>query len=75
MTGLRTQPLTEAVLATGADFLFVVNKDGHKTLYEYVDGAPLDERTIVERKPGKRSLTYRYRWIEAAPMRDGMDAL
>jgi hypothetical protein len=41
----------------------------------YLDGAPLDERTIVERKPGKRSLTYRYRWIEAAPMRDGMDAL
>lgn len=69
------QPLAEAVLATGADFLFVVKKDGHKTLYEYVDGAPLDQRTVTERRPGKRSLTYRYRWIEGVPLRDGKDAL
>jgi hypothetical protein len=69
------QPLAEAVLTTGADFLFVCKKDGHKTLYEYVDGAPLDERTVVERRPGKRSLTYRYRWIEGVPLRDGKDAL
>ena len=69
------QPLAEAVLATGADFLFVCKRDGHKTLYEYVDGAPLDERTVTERKPGKRSLTYRYRWSEAVPLRDGKDPL
>ena len=69
------QPLAEAVLETGADFLFVCKKDGHKTLYEYVDGAPLDELTVVERRPGKRSLTYRYRWIEGVPLRDGKDAL
>jgi hypothetical protein len=69
------QPLAEAVLGTGADFLFVCKKDGHKTLYEYVKGAPLDERTVIERRPGKRSLTYRYRWIEAVPLRDGKDAL
>jgi len=69
------QSLAESVLATGADFLFVCKRDGHKTLYEYVDGAGLDERTVVERRPGKRSLTYRYRWIEAVPLRDGKDAL
>jgi hypothetical protein len=69
------QPLAEAVLATGADFLFVCKKDGHKTLYEFVEGAPLDERTVIERRPGKRSLTYRYRWVEAVPLRDGKDAL
>jgi hypothetical protein len=69
------QPLAEAVLATGADFLFVCKKDGHKTLYEFIEGAPLDQRTVSERKPGGRSLTYRYRWIEAVPLRDGMDAL
>jgi hypothetical protein len=33
------QSLAEAVLATGAEFLFVCKRDGHKTLYEYVDGA------------------------------------
>jgi hypothetical protein len=69
------QPLAEAVLATGADFLFVCKRDGHKTLYEYVDGAGLEERAVIERRPGKRSLTYRYRWIEAVPLRDGKDAL
>lgn len=69
------QPLAEAVLATGADFLFVAKKDGHKTLYEFIEGAPLDERTVIERKLGKRSLSYRYRWIEAVPLRDGKDAL
>jgi hypothetical protein len=38
-------------------------------------GAPLDQHTVSERKPGKRTLTYRYRWIEAVPLRDGKDAL
>jgi hypothetical protein len=69
------QPLAEAVLATGADFLFVCKRDSHKTLYEFIAGASLDERTVLERKPGKRSLTYRYRWIEAVALRDGKDAL
>jgi len=40
-----------------------------------VDGASLDERTVAERRAGKRSLTYRYRWIEGVPLRDGKDAL
>jgi hypothetical protein len=69
------QPLAEAVLGSGADFLFVCKKDGHKTLYEFVEGASLDERTVTERRPGKHSLTYRYRWIEGVPLRDGKDAL
>jgi hypothetical protein len=69
------QPLAEAVLATGADFLFVCKKDGNKAMYEFIEGALLDQRTVTERKPGKRSLTYRYRWIEAVPLRDGKDAL
>lgn len=56
-------------------FLFVCKKDGHKTLYEFIEGAPLDECMVIERKPGKRSLTYRYRWIEAVPLRDGKHAL
>jgi len=69
------QPLAETMLATGADFLFVCKRDSHKTLYEYVDGAPLDKHEVTERKPGNRSLTYRYRWIEGVPLRDGKDAL
>jgi hypothetical protein len=40
-----------------------------------VEGAPLNERAVTERRPGKRSLTYRYRWIEGVPLRDGKDAM
>jgi hypothetical protein len=69
------QPLAEAVLATGADFLFVCKQDNHKTLYEFLHGAALEQRTETERKPGRRSLTYRYRWLNDVPLRDGKDAL
>jgi len=62
------QPLAEAVLASGADFLFVCKKDGHKTLYEFIEGVALDQHTVSERKPGKRTLTDRYRSIEADPL-------
>ncbi|MHB1698881.1 MAG: hypothetical protein ACYCSN_01900 [Acidobacteriaceae bacterium] len=60
---------------TGADFLFVCKRDSRKTLYEFLQGAPLGERSVNERGPGNRSLADRCRWIEAAPLRDGKDAL
>jgi hypothetical protein len=69
------QPLAEAVLAKGADFIFVCKPDGHKTLYEYLKGVELEEFTTTVRKPGKHTLTYRYRWINGVPLRDGKDAL
>lgn len=69
------QPLAAAVLATGADFLLVCKKDSHKTLYEFLQGATLAERMAVERRPGNQSRTYRYRWIEGVPLRDGEDAI
>lgn len=69
------QPLAEAVLQTGADFLFVCKPDGHKTLYDFIKGATLDEHAITLTHPGKKRLTYRYRWIEGVPLRDAKDAL
>jgi len=68
------QPLCEAVLATGADFLFTAKPDSHKTLYDFMHGATLDEVSIT-RKEGGKKLTYRYRWFSKAPLRDGKDAL
>jgi hypothetical protein len=56
------------MLASRADFLFVCKKDGHKTLYPFIAGAPLDQHRAGERKPGKHTLTYRYRSIEAVPL-------
>ena len=68
------QPICEAVLASGADFLFTAKPDSHKTLYDFMNGAALDERTIVV-KEGRKKLTCRYRWFAGAPLRDGKDAL
>lgn len=68
------QPLAEAVLETGADFLFVCKPDDHKTLYDFIKGASLKEHSHIERK-GKKRLTFRYQWIEGVPLRDGKDAL
>jgi Transposase DDE domain len=69
------QPLAEAVLQTGADFLFVCKPDGHKTLYDFIQGSTLEEHVVTQTHPGKKRLTYRYRWIESVPLRDGKDAL
>jgi hypothetical protein len=53
----------------------VCKPDGHKTLYEYLKGIELEEFTTTVRKPGKHTLTYRYRWINGVPLGDGKDAL
>jgi hypothetical protein len=68
------QPLAEAVLSSGGDFVFVCKEDSHKTLYEYVRGAEMQTRAVTEKRGGRR-LTYHYRWMEDVPLRDGKDAL
>jgi hypothetical protein len=67
--------MATSVLATGADFLLVCNRDSHKTPHEYVHGAALDQHAVTEAKPGKRSLTYRYRCMEGVALRHGKDAM
>jgi len=62
--------ICEAVLSSGADFLFTAKPDSHKTLYDFMNGATRDEVSIV-RKEGTKKLTYRYRWFLGAPLRDG----
>jgi hypothetical protein len=69
------QPLAEAVLETGADFIFVCKPDGHKTLYDFMRGATLDRHVVTEKHPGNKRLTYHYHWMENVPLRDGKDAL
>src|SRR5208282_5209617 len=68
------QPICAAVLASGGDFLFTAKPESHKTLYDFMNGATLDELSVV-RKEGARRLTYRYRWFAGAPLREGKDAL
>ena len=68
------QPICEAVLASDADFLLTAKPDSHKTLYDFMNGATLEEISQA-RKEGAKKLTYRYRWFSAAPLRDGKAAL
>lgn len=68
------QPICEAVLASGGDFLFTAKPDSHKTLYDFMQGASVEELSQT-RKEGAKKLTYRYRWFSAAPLREGKDAL
>jgi hypothetical protein len=68
------QPVCEAVTAAGGHFLFVCKPDSHKTLNEYLTGIALDEHCARHRR-GRARFTYRYRWLNGVPLRDGADAL
>ena len=67
------QPIADAITAAGGDFLLTAKSSSHKALYDFMHGAALDERTVTQKAAGKR-LTYRYRWFEGAPLREGTDA-
>jgi len=68
------QPICQLVVDAGHDFLLTAKPDSHKALYDFMDGAEV-EQTSVTRKEGGKKLTYRYRWFSAAPLREGKDAL
>ncbi len=68
------QPVAEAIRAAGGDFLLTAKPSSHKALYDFMQGASLDEQTVTQRAAGKR-LTHRYRWFTDAPLRDGRDAM
>jgi hypothetical protein len=68
------QPIAEAVLSSGGDFLFTAKAASHKTLYDFMSGACVEELSI-RRKTGAKTLTTRYRWFTGVPLRDGRDAL
>ncbi len=68
------QPICQAILDGGDDFLFTAKPDSHKTLYDFMNGAEIKEVSVT-RKEGRRKLTYRCRWFEGTPLREGKDAL
>ena len=72
------QPLCQALLEQGLNFILVCKPDSHKTLYEWVTGleATGGVQTLqVKRRKGKRTFTDTYRWVNQVPLRDGQDAL
>src|SRR4051794_30135909 len=64
------QPIAAAITAAGGNFLLTAKPGSHKALYDFMHGATLDGHTVTQKANGKR-LTYRFRWFEGAPLRDG----
>ena len=60
--------------------MFTAKPDSHKALYDFMQGAELEELCVM-RKQGAKKLNHRYRWFCAAPLRSfdnrsgGKDAL
>ena len=72
------QPLCQAFLREGLNFILVCKPDSHKTLYEWVAGlaATGDVQTIeIKRRKGKYRYTDTYRFVNQLPLRDGQQAL
>src|SRR5271168_1695851 len=67
-------PVCKMVTDAGDDFIFTCKPTSHKSLYDFSDGAePFRHEEKVRRRNTKE--TFRYRWIEAVPIRDGKDAI
>ena len=62
------------VTDAGDDFIFTCKPTSHKTLYDFIDGAKFRRHEEKVRRRNTKE-TFRYRWIEAVPLRDGKDAL
>ena len=67
-------PMMPEFTAAGGDFLLTAKPGSHKALYDFMQGATLNEHAVRQKINGKR-LTYRFRWFEGAPLRDGHDAM
>jgi len=64
------QPIAEATLAAGGDFIFTCKRDSHKTLYRHVD-----EGTPKTFKLNRNGRIFKYEWMEDVPLRGGKDGM
>ena len=72
------QPLCEAILEQGLNFILVCKPDSHKTLYEWVAGlesAGGVQKLVKKRRRGKKIEIDTYRFVNRVPLRDGDDAM
>ncbi len=68
------QSVAQMAVRGGGDFIFTCKETSHKAFVDFISGARLERH---EEKVRKRATfeTFRYRWIENVPIRDGKDAL
>lgn len=68
------QPMCELLLKKQLNFILVCQSKSHKTLYEWLEGIPLNTLSI-KRYQGKIYEIYNYRYVNQIPLRDSEDAL
>ena len=68
------QPVCEAILQEGYNFILTCKPSSHKTLYGYLSRADLSKINITLKKRYK-TYVYQYKFINQVPIRDGADAL
>ena len=68
------QPICQAMLDSGGDFLPAAKPASHKTLYEYLRGIGPHTRRAASGKGARRRI-HRHRWMSDLPIRGTGDAL
>jgi hypothetical protein len=68
------QPIAQMIVEGGDDFIFTCKEPSHKALYDFISGATKDKHEVKVRKRDKTE-TFRHRWINDVPIRDGKDAM
>jgi hypothetical protein len=71
------QPVCEHTMASGCSFIYVCKTSSHKYLYEWIDEFTTKDLHESHKRiwDGKRRLTYRYRYRNDVPIKDGDEAL
>ena len=67
-------PVAKMVTDAGDDFIFTAKETSHKALYDFIAGAELSSHEEKARRRTTKE-TFRYRWIEAIPIREAKDAI
>jgi hypothetical protein len=67
-------PVAQMVTENGGDSIFTCKETSHKALMDFIEGATCEVREDKVRK-GRVTETFRYKWIEDVPLRDGEDAI
>ncbi len=67
-------PLAETITARGSDFLLTAKPSSHKALYDFMQGASIEEHAVKQKLGGNRR-AYCYRWFVQAPLRDDQGAM
>ena len=63
-------PVAKMVTDADDDFIFTAKQSSHKALYGFIEGAELARHEEKVRRRATKE-TFRYRWIEAVPIRYG----